>query len=90
MALQSLFTCDEFNSLLYETGYSKPSPTLTAMDKEDIISSVVEYHCMIKGKAGMDQFIEGLEAGGILSFVRRYPLAFKELFTPSPSKLSAG
>ena len=36
----SLFNYDEFDYLLYETGYSKPLSSLTAQDKQDIVSSV--------------------------------------------------
>ena len=30
------------------------------------------YHCMIKVKAAMDQFMEGLDMGGIADYVRTH------------------
>ena len=36
---------------LTETGYMKPFEALTVDDKEEVISILIDYHCLIKPKA---------------------------------------
>ena len=63
--IQAVFAVDEAQALLFETGYKKALVHLTMEEKSAISSVLVNYHCMMKQKAAMDQFIEGLESPGV-------------------------
>ena len=86
----SLFSVPEHESALLETGYSKPLHLICLEDKESIINMVTDYHCIIKPKAPMDQFLEGLECGDVAEAIKVYPAIMKSLFCPSASDLTAG
>ena len=86
----SLFSVPEHESALLETGYSKPLHLICLEDKESIINVVTDYHCIIKPKAPMDQFLEGLECGDVAEAMKVYPAIMKSLFCPSASDLTAG
>ena len=58
-AVRSVFQNTDFENLLLETGSTMPLSQLKINDKDNIISSIKDYHCVIKPKAAMDQFIEG-------------------------------
>ena len=88
--LRNLFTCPELESLLLETGYCKPLVQLTIDDRSAIIPSVTDYHCVIKVKAAMDQFIDGLDAGRVLDCIKRHPQELKTMFCPVLTTLTAG
>ena len=56
-----------------------------------IKSSLIDYHCILKVKAEMDQFLDGLSIFGILDAVRAKPDVMKPLFVmQSSKKISAG
>lgn len=57
-----IFTVDEISGLILETGYRKPFVKLTMADRSELKAAMVDYHCMIKVKAAMDQYIEGLQS----------------------------
>lgn len=88
--LRALFNCVEFESLLLETGYSKPLAQLTIDDQKSIVSSITDYHCLTKVKAAMDQFIEGLDVGGVLGCIKTNPHQLKPMFCPGENYLTAG
>ena len=88
--LQGLFVIADLEALLLETGYSKPLSLVCMEDKNSIVSSVTDYHCLIKVKAAMDQFMEGLNSGGVLEYIKKYPNIMRPLFCPRPSDLPAG
>ena len=73
-----------------ETGYNKPLSLLTMEDLDNILLCITDYHCLIKVKASMDQFIEGLTSGGVMDSIRNFGLLLKPMFCPSPSQLTAG
>jgi len=56
--MQTIFGSDQDlnQNALLETGYMKPFEALTIDDKEEVISILTDYHCLIKPKACMDQF----------------------------------
>ena len=66
-------------SLLLETGFTRLPQDLGVADKDDITTSLKQYHCMIKLKAEMDQFCEGLDKLNVLKCVREHPVVMKEL-----------
>ena len=81
----------DMESLLLETGFFKPLSLLSMSDKDGILSSVTDYHCILKVKAVMDQFLEGLEVGGVLVAVRNHGDVMKSMFCPTQkSELTAG
>ena len=59
-------------------------------DKLTLTSTLLDYHCMVKVKAQMDQFAEGLEELGVLMLIRRYPEVSKPLFVAVSKAMSAG
>ena len=63
------FSIDEGSSLLNETGYRKAVCSLTLSDRPAIMSALLDYHLMIKVKAEMDQFKEGLQTLGYLEIL---------------------
>ena len=54
------------------------------------MSSITDYHCLTKVKAAMDQFIEGLDAGGVLRCIKTNPQPLKPMFCPGDDYLTAG
>ena len=89
-AISSVFQNADFENLLLETGFTMPLSLLKIDDKDNIISLIKDYHCLIKPKAAMDQFIEGLGHGGVLDSIKRFMQLMKPLFTPGHSAISAG
>ena len=81
--LIDLFKNLRLEGLLLKTGYSKPLTTLCMDDQKSIISSVIDYHCMIKMKAAIDQLVEGLEAGGVYKYIQEDSEMFKAFFVPA-------
>ena len=71
---------DEVQSLVYETGFRKPLAQLKVEDKHVVSSVLVNYHCMTKVKASMDQYMEGLESLGLLSRIQADPSKWKNFF----------
>ena len=80
---------DTIVDALLETGYRKPLSKTTVVDKQEIISSLIDYHCMIKVKAVMDQFIEGLSVLGVLDAIKENPLWFEPFFVSREEPLTA-
>ena len=78
--LVELFNDPLLEGLLLETGYSKPLTMLHMDDQNGIISSVIDYHCMIKVKAAIDQFTEGLKEGSVYDSLMAYPDLFMPFF----------
>lgn len=76
LELRDCFDEPEFEWLLLETGY--------------ILSSVIDYHCIVKVKAAMDQFIECLNLGGVLKSLKLHGDLFKPYFCACTSQLTAG
>ena len=78
---------DEAAALLFETGFRKPTVQLTVSDKITIKSSLLDYHCMIKVKAAMDQFAEGLDVLNVLQLIKRFHHLAKPMFVDNDSKV---
>ena len=74
-----IFSVDEASELLYATGFRKAVCDLTLEDTSMIKSSLIDYHCILKVKAEMDQFLEGLTSLGILDAVKSQPDVMKPL-----------
>ena len=83
---------DENLGLLLDTGYSKPISTVTLVDRNKISDVLKKYHCLIKVKAEIDQFIEGLRSLNIEHYIQSYSELMKVLFVDVEAQrsISAG
>lgn len=89
--IKVIFSVDEAFELLYATGFRKAVCDLTLEDTAIIKSSLIDYHCILKVKAEMDQFLEGLESLGIIDAIKSQPEVMKPLFVAEISKtITAG
>ena len=61
------------DSLIVETGYRKPLCMITV---EDIpgLKQTLRDHVLVKVKAELDQFCEGLNTLGVLEKMKKYPV----------------
>ena len=85
-----IFAVDEISGLMLETGYRKPFAKLTMADRSALKAAMVDYHCMIKVKAAMDQYMEGLQSLKILDLVRKFPSFSRPLFVADNKRITAG
>ena len=76
--------------IISQTGYRKPISTHTVADKESVASAIINYHLMIKVKSCMDQFMEGLQALGLLQKIQSSPSLWEPLFINSSTPLTPG
>ena len=83
--LRAVFGMDESAELLLSTGFRKPICQLIIEDKECLRSVLLDYHCLLKVKAEMDQFAEGLMSLGVLEMMKRYPELLSPLFVDAGS-----
>ena len=75
---------------LLETGDMMPFTYLAIQDKQDILSTLIDYHCLIKPKAAMDQFAEGLQYAGVLHYIKHHDSLLRDQLRYQPSILTAG
>ena len=54
-----MFNDADNESVLLETGCHMVLPLLKISDKANLLSLMIDYHCIIKPKAAIDQFVEG-------------------------------
>ena len=59
--------------MLFDTGYRKPICQLTVLVKSGVRLALLDYHCMLKVKASMHQFMEGLKELHVLDLIKKYP-----------------
>ena len=76
--------------LLIQTGFRKAISSLTLDDVENVSSALIDFHCMLKVKAAMDQFRDGLKCLGLLYMLEENPSLWKPLFVSSGTPLTAG
>ena len=76
-------------SRLVEAGYTKPLNQLLLSDRDEIVSILVSFHLLLKVKAVMDQFREGLELRGLLHFMTKYTDLLRPLFVDENRPLTA-
>ena len=83
--LRAVFAMDEAAELLLSTGFRKLICSLAMEDKECLRSVLLDYHCLLKVKAEMDQFAEGLKSLGVLNMMKRHPDLISSLFVDGGS-----
>lgn len=79
--IKVLFNVEEVSEYLVVTGYRKAVCNLGLGDKGSLKAALLDYHCLLKVKAEMDQFVDGLADVGVLEHIRKYPDLLKPLFT---------
>ena len=75
---------------LAEAGYFRALSMVSVDDKKDIIAAVTTFYIFIKVKAAMDQFQQGLEAAGVLSYMRKYADLIRPMFVDESVPFTAG
>ena len=78
--MKEIFTDEENQLLLLETGYRKPLCTLTCDDKAAIKTAIRDYHTLVKIKPEIDQFADGLKVLNVLEHMKKYPSMMAPLF----------
>ena len=72
---KEVYTCHFCN--LADYGITKQSTSVTMEDKVTIVQSITLHHVLLKSKAEVDQFAEGLSCLGTKSFITKYPNLFR-------------
>lgn len=67
-------------SFVSEYGFLKPITSTVTGDIPAIVSAVFLQYVILKSTQELTQFMEGLDALGIIQFVRRHPNTLKSLF----------
>lgn len=88
--IKVIFEDEENSTLLFETGYDKPLNQLELDDVEGIKAALTDYHCMVKVKAAMDQFLDGLHMGGVAEYVKSHLHLLKPLLQHVPHRVDPG
>lgn len=88
--VQAIFNVEDNANLLLETGYDKPIHTLKLQDVSNVCAAMTDYHCMLKAKASMDQFMQGLDMCGVAEYVKTHPHLMKPFFHQIQQKMDAG
>ena len=70
------------SNLLFENLKNKP--------KEEIISVIASYHTVVKVKAQLDQFLEGLKSLSVDKYIKAHPDVMRSLFVHTGKKLTSG
>ncbi len=68
-------------SHLIECGISKPPTCITFEDKIGLVQSLTLHHAILKAKAEIDQFAEGLTCLGTKNYICKHPQLLKKFFT---------
>ena len=91
ITLRTLFENDQWLTVLLETGYRKALSSLTVEDLIGIKRTLRNFYMLLRVKAEIDQFLEGLSCLGVLDQVRSHPMLMQPLLIPSEKcKLSKG
>ena len=74
---------------IMETGYGKGLSCVKLSDREELCSVLIHYHCLLKSKAAMHQFMEGIYEGGITRDLFQKP-GMKQMFIHQEVHLTTG
>ncbi len=77
-------------ALIFVTGFRKPLSQINHKHINGIIQLLIDYFCMMKVKAAIDQYTEGLQDLGILTCIQQNPSEWKKFFLQDKIELSAG
>lgn len=59
----------------------KPSTAITLEDKVTVVNSISLHHVILKTKAEIDQFADGLSCLGTKKIIMKYPDLIERFFT---------
>ena len=71
-------------------GFSKSIDELQLSDKPRVLFALIDYHLMVKVKAEMDQYKEGLETLGFMQTLKTNPDEWQSYFMAKKKDLTAG
>ena len=77
-SLQDLLA--ENSTLILETGYRKPLTSAT-IEEKPALQKILRAHVLLRVKAEMDQFCEGLKTCGVLEAVTQYPKLMTQCYS---------
>ena len=81
----------ESNYVLSDSGFTRPSVLVKESDKVDIVQALALHDVILRSKAELDQFCEGLESCGVLGAIRQNSdLARKYFCIDGCEKLTSG
>ena len=66
--------------VLCDCGFSRPSVLVKEQDKVDIVQALALHSVLLRSKAEIDQFCEGLESCGVLCAIRKNPNLARRFF----------
>lgn len=66
---------------LVECGFTKPSARITFGDKSEIVQAVALHHVILRSKAELDQFCDGLALCGVLQAIKCHSSLTRNYFT---------
>ena len=88
-SLRVLFQNPEYESVLLETGYRKPLMTLQMADKTTI-KQTLKAQVLLRVKAELDQFCEGLRTCEVIEYTWKYPTLMAPRFMWTLVSLTQG
>ena len=68
------------SALFIESGITSALALVKTEDKDSIVKTVALHHVLLKTKAEIDQFCDGLKALGVLELLQKNPLLFQQYF----------
>jgi hypothetical protein len=86
--LREVFDDSEHETVMLETGCRKVLSQVALSDKASL-QATLKTHMLLKVKAELDQFVEGLTVCGVLDVVRAHPMLMASYFVHVPLDLSA-
>ncbi len=79
LELQALMS--EYFAILLDCGFTKPSTSVVLADKMEIVQTISLHQVILRSKAELDQFAEGLDSCGVLKAITNFPGLTKTFFT---------
>ncbi len=87
--MKDLLDSDEYD-FRFDIGLGFSTASMNFGDRDKIVQSLAGYYTIVKVKAQIDQFVEGLRVLGILDLVQANPHRGRELFVYSkPQEMTA-
>ena len=87
--IQQMLSSEEFLTLCFECGYTKPWTRVSIEDKEDVIRIIALDHLVYRVHAEIDQLAEGLQIAGVLQALKSNPNECSALFSGGKVQLTA-
>lgn len=78
-------------TILCDCGLTKPVATLNLVDRITLIQTIALNQVLLRSKAELDSFCDGLKALGVFNAMRQHPQLLLGFFTKSGApQLTAG